>query len=305
MPHDHNGHHHHHIDPEAGDLRVAVAIAVNFILTLAQIAGGILSGSIALIADALHNLSDAFSLVIAFWARRVARRPPDADMTFGYARVEDVAALINYTALILVGFWLGTEAVLRFLDPQPVQGWIVVVLAGVALVIDAATAVLTYRMAKDSVNIRAAFLHNLADALGSVAVIIAGGAILMFGWTWIDPLVTLGIAGYILWMGLTEIRPVIRTLMLGRPEGLRIETVRDQVAKVNGVSDVHATHLWQAPDGPRFDAHVTITAGQWENADAIKAAVKSVLVDKFHIQTSVIEIECTHHKCTLPPDIGG
>lgn len=305
MPHDHSGHHHHHIDPEAGDLRVAIAIAVNFILTLAQIAGGILSGSIALIADALHNLSDAFSLVIAFWARRVARRPPDADMTFGYARVEDVAALINYTALILVGFWLGTEAVLRFLDPQPVQGWIVVILAGVALVIDAATAVLTYRMAKDSVNIRAAFLHNLADALGSVAVIIAGGAILMFGWTWIDPLVTLGIAGYILWMGLTEIRPVIRTLMLGRPEGLRIETVRDQVAKVNGVSDVHATHLWQAPGGPRFDAHVTITAGHWENADAIKAAVKSVLVDKFHIQTSVIEIECAHHKCTLPPDIGG
>ena len=214
-----------------------MAIAVNFILTLAQIEGGILSGSIALIADALHNLSDAFSLVIAFWARRVARRPPDADMTFGYARVEDVAALINYTALILVGFWLGAEAVLRFLDPQPVQGWIVVILAGVALVIDAATAVLTYRMAKDSVNIRAAFLHNLADALGSVAVIIAGGAILMFGWTWIDPLVTLGIAGYILWMGLTEIGPVIRTLMLGRPEGLRIETVRDQVAKVNGVTN--------------------------------------------------------------------
>ena len=111
MPHDHSGHHHHHIDPEAGDLRVAVAIAVNFILTLAQIAGGILSGSIALIADALHNLSDAFSLVIAFWARRVARRPPDADMTFGYARVEDVAALINYTALILVGFWRGGSAV--------------------------------------------------------------------------------------------------------------------------------------------------------------------------------------------------
>ena len=114
--------HHHHVDPDAGDKRVFAAIAVNMILTVAQVVGGILSGSLALIADALHNFSDAVSLIIAFAARRIARRPRDEDMTFGYGRVEVVAALVNYTTLIVVGLYLLYEAALRFADPQPVGG---------------------------------------------------------------------------------------------------------------------------------------------------------------------------------------
>lgn len=262
MPHDHSGHHHHHIDPEAGDLKVALAIGVNLLLTLAQIIGGLLSGSIALIADAIHNLSDALTLVIAFAARRIARRPADGQMTFGYGRAEIVAALINYVSLIVLGLWLIWEAASRLLDPQPVEGWVVVILAGVALAVDLVTAALTFRLAKDSMNIRAAFLHNVADAASSVAVIVAGTLILLFGWWIVDPLATLLIAGYILWHGLSDIGPVIRILMLGTPGGTDAAQVQSAMAAVEGVADVHHVHLW-AIDEHRVsvEAHVVVAPG--------------------------------------------
>ena len=139
MPHDHG---HAHLDPGSGDRRVAIAIWANAALTLAQILGGLLSGSLALIADALHNLSDMAALVIAFAARKIARRPADARMTFGYGRIEVVAALINYTTLILVGAYLIYEGGLRLIDPPAVAGWTVVILGGLALLVDAIRAVL-------------------------------------------------------------------------------------------------------------------------------------------------------------------
>lgn len=127
-PHAHNhshapgqGHHHSHIDLDAGDARIAWAVGVNMLLTVAQVVGGILSGSLALIADALHNFSDAISLIIAFWARKIARRPADAGMSFGYGRAEVVAALINYTTLIVLALYLVYEGVMRFLEPQRVM----------------------------------------------------------------------------------------------------------------------------------------------------------------------------------------
>ena len=150
-------HDHVHIDPQSGDRRVSVAIWANALLTVAQIVGGVLSGSLALVADALHNFSDMASLVIAFVARKIARRPADARMTFGYGRIEIVAALINYTTLILVGFYLIYEGGMRVIDPPQVAGWTVVILGCVALVIDTLTALLTYTMQKDNVNIRALF----------------------------------------------------------------------------------------------------------------------------------------------------
>ncbi|MEQ8736113.1 MAG: cation diffusion facilitator family transporter, partial [Rhodospirillaceae bacterium] len=143
--------HDHGIDPEQGDKRVGVAIVANLILTAAQVIGGVLAGSLALIADALHNFSDVASLVIAFGARKIARRPADGRMTFGYGRVEIVAALINYTTLIVIGFYLIYEGGMRFLDPPEVKGWLVVILGSVALAVDALTALLTWSMQKGSV----------------------------------------------------------------------------------------------------------------------------------------------------------
>lgn len=154
MPHNHD---HTHLSPKSGDWRVAVAIWANALLTVAQIVGGILAGSLALIADALHNFSDMAALVIAFAARKIARRPANERMTFGYGRIEIVAALINYTTLILVGFYLIYEGGMRMIEPPAVAGWTVVILGGVALIVDTSTALLTYSLQKGSVNIRALF----------------------------------------------------------------------------------------------------------------------------------------------------
>jgi cobalt-zinc-cadmium efflux system protein len=299
------GHHHHHIDPGAGDRRVFWAIAVNLGLTVAQIIGGVLSGSLALIADAIHNLSDALSLVIAFAARKIARRPANSTMTFGYGRAEIVAALVNYTTLIVIGFYLIYEAVLRFFEPQGVDGWIVVIIAAIALVVDAVTAMLTYALSKQSLNIRAAFLHNVADALGSVAVIVAGVLILLYDWRLVDPLVTLMIAGYILWQSFTEIGPVIRILMLGSPPDIDTERVLDALHKVDGVENVHHLHVWQMQEHETaVEAHLVIEAGRWDDADAVKHSAKRCLEEGFSIRHSTLESECSRHACDDADAIG-
>ncbi len=298
--------HHHHVDPDAGDSRVVAAIAVNMGLTVAQVIGGIVSGSLSLIADALHNFSDAISLIIAFGARKIARRPRDAEMTFGYGRVEVVAALINYTTLIVIGLYLLYEAAMRFADPQDVEGWIIVVIAGIALVVDMVTAALTYTMSKSSVNIRAAFLHNVADALGSVAVIVAGTLILLYDWRLIDPIVTVMIAGYILWQSFREIGPVIRILMLGSPPEIETEAVLNTVRGIDGVTDIHHAHFWQMDEHrAALDAHIVIAEGRWSDADALKAQIKSALSDRFDIEHTTLELECARHACDEPSEFGG
>lgn len=289
---------HHHVDLSDGDSRVLLAIAVNMGLSIAQVIGGILSGSLALIADALHNFSDAISLIIAFAARKIARRPRDETMTFGYGRAEIVAALINYTTLIIIGLYLLYEAGARFLDPQPISGWMVVIVAGIALVVDLVTASLTYSMSKHSMNIRAAFLHNVADALGSVAVIFAGTLVLLYDWWFIDPIVTMLIAGYILWQSAHEIGPVIRILMLGSPPDIETDEVLSTVLEIDGVSEIHHAHFWQMNENrAALDAHVVIDKGQWVRADAIRRAVKQALLDRFGIDHTTLELECTQHAC--------
>ncbi|KIN66122.1 Cation efflux system protein [Sulfitobacter noctilucicola] len=298
--------HHHHIDPEAGDRRVFAAIAVNMGLTVAQIVGGMVSGSLALIADALHNFSDAISLIIAFAARKIARRPRDAEMTFGYGRVEVVAALINYTTLIVIGLYLLYEAAMRFVDPQPVEGWLIVIIAGIALIVDAVTAALTYAMSKSSVNIRAAFLHNVADALGSVAVIVAGTLILLYDWRLIDPLVTVLIASYILWQSFREIGPVIRILMLGSPPEIETDAVLEAMRGIDGVTGIHHAHFWQMDEHcAALDAHVVIAEGRWSDADAVKERIKAALTDHFDIEHTTLELECARHACDDLSEFGG
>lgn len=289
MPHDHG---HAHIDPDSGDRRVAVAIWANALLTVAQIIGGILSGSLALIADALHNFSDMASLVIAFAARKIARRPADEKMTFGYGRVEIVAALINYTTLILIGFYLIYEGGMRMIDPPEVMGWTVVILGGIALVIDTLTAMLTYSMQKGSVNIRALFLHNLSDALASVAVIVGGTLIILYDMRWVDPAITIGIALYILYLSFSEIGGPIRTLMLGIPPNIDGAEVVEAIQAVDGVLEVHHVHLWQMQEhAAALDCHIVVERARLNEAEKIKQNVKVALADRFSIEHSTLEFE--------------
>ncbi len=295
MPHDH-GHshaqHHHH----AGEGGLGLAVAVNVLLTVVQIAGGILSGSVALIADAVHNLSDAAALVIAFAARRIGRRPADHRMSFGYRRAEVVAALINYTVLVVISLWLGSEAVMRLLDPPEVAGGIVMILAGVALVVDLATALLTWRLAKESTNIRAAFLHNLADAGSSVAVILGGALIWVYGWRWADPAITLLISGWILLHALSEIRPVIRILMLAAPPEVEAGAVRRAIEAESGIEGVHHLHVWQMDEERNsVEAHLVVEEGV-EFGEAVRR-VKALMEAEFGIRHATFETETLASGC--------
>lgn len=293
MPHDHG---HAHLDPESGDKRVAIAIWANGILTVAQIAGGIFAGSLALIADALHNFSDMASLVIAFAARKIARRSADERMTFGYGRIEIVAALINYTSLIIVGLYLIYEGGMRMIDPPEVKGWWVVILGSVALFIDTLTAALTYSMQKGSVNIRALFLHNLSDALASVAVIVGGTLIILYDIRWVDPAITILIALYILYLAFTEIGGPIRTLMLGSPPDLDCDAVVEAMRGVEGVADVHHVHLWQMEEHEAaLDCHVVLSKARWSEIETVKSKMKVMLRDRFDISHSSLEFEHEDH----------
>ncbi len=287
-------HEHHHHDVDAiGDRRLGWAIAINMLLTLAQIIGGVLSGSLALIADALHNFSDAASLLIAWVARRIGRQPPDYFKTFGYKRAEVIAALINLVILVIVGLYLIYEALWRMYEPQVIEGWMVVIVAGVALVIDVATAVLTYTMSKNSMNIRAAFLHNVSDALASVGVIIAGSLILLYGWYWTDTALTLLIAGYVLYQAATLLPQTIHLLMEGTPEDISIEEVIDAMESVEGVANVHHVHLWQLDEHKNaLEAHVIID--DFGELEAIKTALKSKIEQRFSIVHSTLEFEIEH-----------
>ncbi|RBI85691.1 cation transporter [Rhodosalinus halophilus] len=299
----HGHHHHHHIDPAAGDARVALAVAANLGLTLAQIVAGVIAGSLALIADAIHNLSDALSLGIALAARRIGRRPADAAMTFGYGRAEVVAALINYTTLIVISVWLLAEGVMRLAAPEPVAGWIVVIVAGVALVVDVATVLLTWAMAKSSVNIRAAFLHNLSDAMASVGVIVSGSLILLYGWYWLDAAATLAIAGYILWQSAAGLKPVVRILMLASPEGIDPREVLDAMRAQQGVRDVHHLHIWRMQEHEgALEAHVVLDGDR--PAQEVRLALRDMLEARFGLAHSTLQIETPETACPDDRAIG-
>ena len=285
--------HHHHHAPES-DRSLLIAIFLNGLLTLAQVIGGIISGSLSLIADALHNISDVASLGIALFARTISRKPADEFKSFGYQRAEVIAALINLTLLITVSIYLIYEAVWRVIEPQVIVGWIIVLVAGIALIVDMVTAMITYRLSKNSLNMKAAFLHNLSDALASIGVIIAGALILLYQWYWVDTLVTFLIAGFVLWQGIIMLPKTVHLLMEGTPEELSSVDIKSAMEEVDDVEDVHHIHIWNLDEYRiALEAHVVVTADKLQKVEAIKKKLKQVLKKKFEISHSTLEFE--HH----------
>lgn len=278
---DHN--HHHGFD--LGTRRLAWAIAINLLLTAAQVIGGVLSGSLSLVADALHNFSDAAGLLLALVARRISKRPADERRTFGYGRAEIVGGLINLTSIMVIAGYLLIEAITRAFDRPEIDGWMVVIVAGVALVVDAATVVLTYSMSKGSVNIKAAFLHNIADALASVAVIITGTLILLFDWYWTDIIATIGISIYIVWMSWSPMKRCVRILMQSIPGELSLDEIASTIRAVEGVEEVGHLHVWpinehtvslEARVAIHDDSPLTATAGIIEDVRRSLASEHSI-----------------------------
>lgn len=282
----------HHHGSDLGTRRLAWAVAINLLLTAAQVVGGVLSGSLSLVADALHNFSDAAGLLLALVARKISKRPADAQRTFGYGRAEVVGGLINLTSIMVIAGYLLIEAITRTFDRPEIDGWMVVIVAGVALIVDVATAVLTYSMSKGSVNIKAAFLHNVADALASVAVIITGTLIILFDWYWTDVVATIGISVYIVWMSWSPMKRCIRILMQSVPELLLIEDMARTIADVRGVQGVAHLHVW-----PIDEQHTSLevrvemrTDASLQDAQAVREHVRAAIAERFGIGHSTIEV---------------
>jgi cobalt-zinc-cadmium efflux system protein len=285
MAHDHS-----HIDAHLSDRRLVVAIALNLLLTLVEVIAGLVAGSLALLADALHNFNDCGSLVIALVARRVARRPSDVRRTFGYRRAEVVGALINLTILVVVGLYLVGEGIHRLFAPADVDGWIVVVVA--ALAVDLGTAMLLFAMSRGNLNVRAAYLHNLSDAIASVGVIVAGVAVLLWDAGWVDPLVTLAIAAYILWQSLSMMAHAIHILMEGAPADVHNETLIGELEAIAGVIEVHHVHIWELDEHHRaLEAHIVVDDDHLQRWAEIKQEIKRHLAERFHVHHSTLEFE--------------
>jgi len=288
----HHHHHHHHHSKDDSDRSLIVAVSINILLTVFQIVGGIISGSLALIADALHNLSDAASLGIAIFARKISRKPADQSKTFGYKRAEVVAALINLTILVIISLYLLYEAIWRFFDPVNISGWLIVIVAGVALVIDMITALITLRLSKNNMNMKAAFLHNLSDALASLAVIVAGSLIILYQWFWVDTLLTLLLSLFILYQGLAMLPKTIHLLMEGAPEDIDFDAIKKSLLSLEGVDDIHHVHVWSLDEETiALEAHVVANIETFDEMESIKNIIKKKLSDEFNIKHSTLEFE--------------
>ena len=292
---------HSHGEENLSDGQLIFAVAINVFLTFAQIIGGIVSGSLALIADALHNFSDAAALGLAWFARKIGRRPADKLMTFGYAQGEVVAALINLTTLLIIGFYLLIEAINRFADPRPIEGWTVVWVAGIALVIDLVTAFIVYRGSHNSINMKAAFLHNISDALASVGVIVAGILILLYDLYVADLSITLIIAGYVIWQGITLMPRTVRLLMGAVPDDVEFDRIAKSLEKQDGVISVHHLHIWNLGEHARaLEAHLVLETDALAVFEELKSRVKEDLAVHFHIHHATLE-PCQETECE--PDL--
>ncbi|MEX2306728.1 MAG: cation diffusion facilitator family transporter [Pirellulales bacterium] len=294
-------HDHPHIDDYLSDRRLVLAVGLNLLLTVVEAIAGLLAGSLALLADALHNFSDCGSLIIALVARRIARLPSDERRTFGYRRAEIIGALINVTILIVVGLYLVIEAIARLFEPRPIDGGIVVAVAAVALAIDLGTAVLLHAMSRGNLNVRAAYLHNLADAFSSLGVIVAGGLILWFSLYWTDAAITIVIAAYIFWQSLSMMRRSIHILMEGAPADVDADMLVADLQAIEGVVEIHHLHLWELDEHHRaLEAHVVVDDEHLVRWSEIKQEIKLRLGDRFGIHHSTVEFESPGEEACAP-----
>ncbi len=298
---DHVGHGHSHghsHGKDASTTRLLIALFLNVGITVAQVVGGLLSGSLSLLADAAHNGSDAASLGISYGARKVAQRPADERRTFGYERAELIGAMINLVTLFVIALYLAWAAVERFFNPEEVAGTTMLIVGAIAFVEDAISVWLLSKDIKGSQNIRAAFIHLVGDTLATVGVMLGAVLIMLYDITWVDPAVTLAIAVYIAVHGYIEIKKTIAILMESAPEGFDLDGMVEAVETMEGVRDVHHVHVWRLDERRvAMEAHVAVEGvTELSDLDALKTLIKERLKERFGVGHATLELE--HGRCT-------
>ena len=292
-----HAHSHHHPHPHPGSQRrLLLSVLLNLLISVAEVIGGLLSGSLALISDAVHNLNDTASIAISYVARKLSHRAPSASKTFGYRRAEIIGAFANLITLVVIALFLIKEAVDRLLNPQPINAPVLLTVATIGLLANVFTAILLYRDARESLNVRSAFLHIVSDAVSSVAVILGGFTILFWDVYWVDPVVTIGIAIYIAFLSLKLLRQTTHILMEGTPENLDPRHIAADLRQMAHVRDVHHVHIWQLDEHHlAFEAHVVVDEADLPRMEQIKRALKQRLREQYGIGHVTLEFES--HPC--------
>lgn len=295
--HDHGGHSHEGHSHSAKGIpkyRLLQALGISLIITVAQVIGGIISGSLALISDALHTATDAVALIASFIAVKLGEKPGTEKHTFGMKRAEIVAAAMNSGVLIGISLWLLYEAALRFIHPEQIEaGWMIGV-AGVGLAANIINAIILQKGAKDNINMRAAYLHVLSDAMVSIGVIIAGVAIMVLGesFNWIDPLLTVLISLWLIKESWSIVAESMRIIMMSAPAGIEPQTVAEAINKLAPVRGVHHVHLWSLNDqNVHFEAHVEIDDRLVSECGCLADEIEDLLHDEFEITHVTLQFE--------------
>jgi len=251
------GHEHHHHEVTGKNL--FFTILLNAGISLAELIGGILSGSISLISDAIHNFSDVISLIVSYIANRLSKRQATEKQTFGYKRSEIIAAFFNSATLIVLAFFILYEAVKRLIYPQAVQSDLVIWLALGSIVVNALSVLFIKEDAKENINMKSAYLHLFGDMMTSIAVLIGGLLMKYFQIYWIDPVFSILIAGYLLYMSWDIFKTSLKIMMQFTPEHLDLKQIANEVSHIDGVKNMHHIHIWQINEHDiMFEAHIDL-----------------------------------------------
>jgi len=301
--HDHGHHHGHSHAPANFGRAFAIGIALNAGFVVVEWLFGIAAHSLALLADAAHNLGDVLSLLLAWGATRLAQRRPSGRFTYGLRGSSILAALLNGLALMLVTGGLAWEAVRRISEPEPVVGGLVIAVSLVGVAVNGFTAWLFMRGAKSDLNVRGAYLHMAADAAVSLAVAIAGGVVMLTGWNWLDPLATLVVSAVIVWSSWDLLVQSLRLALQGVPAGIDATAVRAKLAALPGVREVHDLHIWaMSTTENALTAHLVMPSGH--PGDAFLQHLGHELHEQFEIHHCTVQIEVsdTSQACALAPE---
>ncbi|MEJ2635571.1 MAG: cation diffusion facilitator family transporter [Calditrichia bacterium] len=285
-------HDHLHIADSTGK-RLFLTMMLNILITAAEIVGGIVSGSLSLISDAMHNFSDAVAVIISYIALRLKEHQSSYRHTFGLKRAEIFAAVINASVLIGISIYLFYEAVERFLHPHPIQGTIMTVVASVGLVANILGVLLLRRDSRDSMNIRSTYLHLFADVISSLGVLVGGIAILAWNVYWVDPVLTILIGLYILKESFQILTQSVHVLMEGAPENISPEDLRDLIENLPEVRDIHHIHLWMVGENDiHMEGHVNVQDMKISEGDLVRQKIEKLVKDKFGISHITLQFEC-------------
>lgn len=272
---------------------LVLSILLNIIITVSQIIGGVISGSLALLSDALHNFSDVLALTFSWYANKLSKKEASLNHTFGYKRAELIAAFINAITLIVVAFFLIYEALHRLFHPEPIQSTLVIWLALLGIVANGISALLLKKDADSNLNMKSAYLHLFTDMIASIAVLLGGVLMKYFGWYWVDSLLTLLIGFYLIFVSYDLIKTSVKMLMLFTPENIDIEKIIAEVHKIKPVGKLHHIHVWQLNDDElHLEAHLDCSNDiKLSDFNILVHEIEIVLLEKFGINHINIQPE--------------